>query len=144
MDDRGFEFRQELGIFLFTTVSRPALSSTQPPIQLVPGSLSLRVKQPGHEAADNSPPSSAEVKECMKPYLHSQYTFIAWCSVKKEAQIFRFMTSCSDVVRTPIIRRVMLPPSSRCHDPEDHGLNLYRRENLKSQNLEANNKVQLS
>jgi len=38
-----------------------ALGLTQPPIQWVPGDLSLRIKQPGHEA-DHSPPSSAEVK----------------------------------------------------------------------------------
>jgi hypothetical protein len=35
---------------------------TQPPIQWVPGALSLGVKRPGSEA-DYSPPSSAEVKE---------------------------------------------------------------------------------
>jgi hypothetical protein len=34
----------------------------QPPIQWVAGALSMGVKQPGREA-DNSPPSSAEVKE---------------------------------------------------------------------------------
>jgi hypothetical protein len=38
-----------LGIF-FNTMSKPALGSTQPPIQWVPGALSLGVKQPGHEA----------------------------------------------------------------------------------------------
>jgi hypothetical protein len=32
--------------------------------------------------ADHSPPSSAEVKEWLEPYLHSpQYAFMAWCSV---------------------------------------------------------------
>jgi hypothetical protein len=61
LDDRGFESRQGLGIFLFTTASRPALGLTQPPIQWVPGALSLGVKRPGHEA-DDSFPSSAEVK----------------------------------------------------------------------------------
>jgi hypothetical protein len=60
-DDRVFESRQELGIFLFTTVSRPALGPTQPPIQWVPGALSLGVKRRGCEA-DHSPPSTAEVK----------------------------------------------------------------------------------
>jgi hypothetical protein len=50
-----------LGIFLFTTASRTALGPTQPPIQWVPGALSLGVKRPGREA-DHSPPSSAEVK----------------------------------------------------------------------------------
>jgi hypothetical protein len=57
----GFDYRQVLGIFLFTTTSRPALGPTQPPIQWVPGALSLGVKRPGCEA-DHSPPSVAEVK----------------------------------------------------------------------------------
>jgi hypothetical protein len=52
---------EELGIFLFTTASRTALGSTQPPIQRLPGAFSLGVKQPGREA-DHSPPSSAEIK----------------------------------------------------------------------------------
>jgi hypothetical protein len=70
-DDRGFESRQVLGIFLFTTAaSRPALGPTQPPTQWVPGALSLGVKLPEREA-DHSPPSSAEVKECMELHLHS-------------------------------------------------------------------------
>jgi hypothetical protein len=42
--------------------SRTALGPTQPPIQWVPGALSLGVKRPRREA-DHSPPSSAEVKE---------------------------------------------------------------------------------
>jgi hypothetical protein len=50
-----------VGIFLFTTASRTALGPTQPPIQWVPGALSLGVKWPGYEA-DNSPPSSVKVK----------------------------------------------------------------------------------
>jgi hypothetical protein len=58
----GFDSWCELAIFLFTTASRMALGPTQPPIQWVPGALSLGVKQPGHEA-DHSPPSSAKVKE---------------------------------------------------------------------------------
>jgi hypothetical protein len=60
--DLGFDSRRGLGIFHFTTASRTALGPTQPPIQCVPGSLSLGVKRPGLEA-DHSPPSSAEVKE---------------------------------------------------------------------------------
>jgi hypothetical protein len=39
-----------------------ALEPTQPPIQWVPGALSLGVKWPEREV-DHSPPSSAEVKE---------------------------------------------------------------------------------
>jgi hypothetical protein len=62
--DRGSRVRLPgvLGIFLFTTASRTSLGPTQPPIQWVPGALSLGVKQPGREA-DHSSPSSAEVKE---------------------------------------------------------------------------------
>jgi hypothetical protein len=56
-----------------TTASRTALGPTQPPIQWVPGDLSLGVKRPGHEA-DNSPSSSAEVKERVELYLHSPNT----------------------------------------------------------------------
>jgi hypothetical protein len=37
----GFDSRLGLGIFLFTTASRKALRSSQPPIQWVPGVLSL-------------------------------------------------------------------------------------------------------
>jgi len=44
-----------------------------PPIQWVPGVLSLGVNQPGHEA-DHSPPSSAEVSECVELCLHSPNT----------------------------------------------------------------------
>jgi hypothetical protein len=58
-----------LGIFLFTAVSRMALGPTQPPIQWVPGVLSLAVKRPGRE--DNHIlPSSAKVTECVELYLH--------------------------------------------------------------------------
>jgi hypothetical protein len=42
--------------------TRTALGPTQPPIQCVPGVLSLGVKRPRHEA-DHSPPSSSDVKE---------------------------------------------------------------------------------
>jgi hypothetical protein len=60
------------------------LGPTQLPIQWIPRSLSLGVKQQGHEA-DHLPPSSANVKECVELYLHSpQYTFMVWCSVKKQ------------------------------------------------------------
>jgi hypothetical protein len=62
LGDRSSRVRFRAGIFLFTTGSRTALGPTQPPIQLVPGTLSLGVKRPGREA-DHSPPSSAEVKK---------------------------------------------------------------------------------
>jgi hypothetical protein len=51
LDDRGsrIRFPAGVGIFPFTTASRTALGPTQPPIQRVPGSLSLEVKRPGRE-----------------------------------------------------------------------------------------------
>jgi hypothetical protein len=70
LDDRGFKSRWGLGFLLFTTVSRQALGPTQHPIQLLSGALSLGVKRQEYEA-DHSPPSSAEVKECVKLYFHS-------------------------------------------------------------------------
>jgi hypothetical protein len=47
----------------FSTASRPALGSAQPPVQWVTGALFLGVKRLGREA-DYSPPSIAEVKMC--------------------------------------------------------------------------------
>jgi hypothetical protein len=40
---------------------------------MVPGALSLGVRQQGREA-DHSPPSNAEVKEWVELYLHSSIT----------------------------------------------------------------------
>jgi hypothetical protein len=39
----------------------------------VPGALSLRVKRPGREA-DQPPPSSTEVRECVELHLYSLST----------------------------------------------------------------------
>jgi hypothetical protein len=74
LDDRGSISWWGLGIFLFDTKSRPALVLTQPPIQWVPGALSVGVKRPGRET-DHSPPSIAEVKECVALYFHYSNTF---------------------------------------------------------------------
>jgi hypothetical protein len=62
MEDWGSRVRFPAGAGNFSLLHhvQPALGFTQPPIQWVPGALSLRVKQPGLEA-DHSPPSSAEV-----------------------------------------------------------------------------------
>jgi hypothetical protein len=81
LDDRGFESQQEVGIFLFTTASKPALKPIQPPIQWVRGTLSRGVKRQGSES-DHSPPSSAEVKNEWRYTSTLQYAFMAWCSVK--------------------------------------------------------------
>jgi hypothetical protein len=57
--------------FLFSTASRQALGPTQPLIQWVLQPLSLEGKAAEHEA-DNSPPSSAKVKNggAMPPLFH--------------------------------------------------------------------------
>jgi hypothetical protein len=65
----GFDSRRGQGISLFTTASSTALVPTKPPIQCLPGDLYPRVKWPGRKA-DHSPSSSAEVKECVKLFLH--------------------------------------------------------------------------
>jgi hypothetical protein len=81
LDDRWFESRQRLD--LFTTVSRPALGPTQPPIQWVTGSLSLVLKRPWDEP-DHSPPSSAEVNNAWSYTSTPQYVFMTWCTVKEK------------------------------------------------------------
>jgi hypothetical protein len=62
--------------FLFSKSSTPALGSTQPPIQWVPGVLSPGVKQPGREA-NHSPPASAEVKKMWIYTSTPPYAFMA-------------------------------------------------------------------
>jgi hypothetical protein len=73
--------------FLFTTASRPALGTIQPPIQWVPGALSLVVKRLEREA-NHLPPSNAEVKEYVELYFHSPNT-PSWrgAQLKKRTEI---------------------------------------------------------
>jgi hypothetical protein len=68
-------------VFLFTTMSRPALGPTKPPIQCVAGALTLGVKQPGHEA-ENSPPFCVEVKNGQNDTFTHTYIFMVWCLIK--------------------------------------------------------------
>jgi hypothetical protein len=75
-----FDSWQGLGIFPFTTMSRLALGPTQPPVQCVPGVLSLEENRPGCEA-DHSPPSSVEVKNAWSYTSTPQYVFMLWCLV---------------------------------------------------------------
>jgi hypothetical protein len=86
----GFDSRLGLGIFLFTTASRTALEPTQPPIQWVPGALSLRVKWPRSQA-DHTPPSSAEVKECVEIYLHSLIRLHGVVKKKSQGQLYLYL-----------------------------------------------------
>jgi hypothetical protein len=102
----GFDSRQGLGIFLFTTDSRSA-------IQLVRGALSLRVKRPGREA-EHSHPSSAEIKNAGSYTSTPQYAFMAWCSVKRKAG--NFLTSW---VTVSFSRKILLHRVSYLEDVAD-------------------------
>jgi hypothetical protein len=72
LDDRGSRVRFPAGPGNFSLHHRLRNGSKAhpPPIQWVSGALSLGLKRPGREA-DHSPPSTAEVKECVELYLHS-------------------------------------------------------------------------
>jgi hypothetical protein len=89
----GFDSRRGLGILLFTTTSRTDLRPTQPPIQWVPEALSLGVKRPEREA-DNSAPSSAEVKSAYSYTSTPLYVFMAWCLVRHRDNFFTFIFIC--------------------------------------------------
>jgi hypothetical protein len=68
-----------VGIFLFTTVSRPALEPTQLASKGARG-LYLVVRPPMSEA-DHSPPSSVEIKNAWSYTSTPQYLFVACCLV---------------------------------------------------------------
>jgi hypothetical protein len=75
--------------FLFSTSSRPALGSTHPPSQWIPGVLSPEIKRSGREA-DHPPPTSAEVKK-MWLYTSTPHTS-SWRSAElvKHRENFTF------------------------------------------------------
>jgi hypothetical protein len=75
MNDQWFESGKRLGIFLFTTVSISILGPIRPPIQWLPGGLSLEVKRPVRES-DHSPQSSAEVKNAWSYTATPHYAFM--------------------------------------------------------------------
>jgi hypothetical protein len=62
--------------FLSSTSSRPVLGPTQPPVQWLPGALSLGVKRPGREA-DHAPSASAEAKKMWIYTSTPLYVFMA-------------------------------------------------------------------
>jgi hypothetical protein len=65
VDGRGIGVRFHAGItdFLLSTASIPALGPIQALVEYDPGAVSPRKKRPGCEA-NNSPPTSAKVKNC--------------------------------------------------------------------------------
>jgi hypothetical protein len=62
--------------FVFSTSSRPVLGPTQRPFQRLPGAFFPRVKRQGREA-DQSPPTSAELKNTWIYTSTSPYAFMA-------------------------------------------------------------------
>jgi hypothetical protein len=70
LEDRRVGVQVPVGTRISSMSSRPALGSTQPPIQWVPGALSPGVNRTGREA-DHSPPNKCGVQENMDLYIHS-------------------------------------------------------------------------
>jgi hypothetical protein len=72
LDNWGVGVRVPVRSRIFSTSSRPALGSTHPHIQWVPGAPSPVVRRPGREA-NHSPPASAEVKKMcsLRPLYHT-------------------------------------------------------------------------
>jgi hypothetical protein len=77
----GVQFLAGAGIFVFTAMSRPALGPIQPPIQWVLGTLSPGIKQLG-QAADYSPPYSAEVENAWRDTSTPPCFILVWCLIK--------------------------------------------------------------
>jgi hypothetical protein len=76
----GVRFAVGASFFLLSTSSRPVLGPTQPPIRLVPGTLSPGAKRQGCEA-DHSSPTTAEVKNTWINTSTPPYVFMAWCLI---------------------------------------------------------------
>jgi hypothetical protein len=100
-----------LGIFLFSTMSRPVLRPTQPPIQWVQGFLSLGVKRPVREA-DHSSPSSTEVKNAWSYTSTPQYVFMARCLVKHSEN---FTVTCTGH-KVTYVMKIHITESNRLFD----------------------------
>jgi hypothetical protein len=86
MDDRGSRVRFQTGAgnFSFHHRIQTGFGAHSASYLMATRGSFLGVKRPGREA-DHSPPSSAEVKECVRLYLHSP-TRPSWCAsrLKKE------------------------------------------------------------
>jgi hypothetical protein len=93
----GFDSWWGLEIFLFSTMFRPTLEPTQPPIQWILGALSPGVKWLGHEA-DHSLPSSAKVKNMwcftsIPVYLHGVMLSLA------QGKLYLYFAMVTSVIR---------------------------------------------
>jgi hypothetical protein len=68
-------------IFLLTSVSRPSLGPTQPPVQWVPGPFPEGKAQSGHDV-DHSPPTSAEFVNVFRSHTSSPPVRLHGCDVR--------------------------------------------------------------
>jgi hypothetical protein len=114
----GFDFRRGAENFSLHHRVQNGSGTTQPPIQFVPGALSLGVKRPKREA-DHSPPYSAEVKNVWSYTSTPQYAFMVRCLVKHRdnftftfystiAVLRRMYEGVSKSFRTESIKKYML------------------------------------
>jgi len=87
LNDRRFESRQGLGIFLLITASRPALGIHPASYPTGTRDSFPGIKRPEHEA-EHLPPSSIEAKNAWRYTSTPQYAFTAWCSVKAQRQFY--------------------------------------------------------
>jgi hypothetical protein len=79
-----------MGYFLLPSSFRPALGSTQHPIQLVPGTVIQGIKRQGCEV-DPSTPSSSKISNKRGYAFTPQYLFMAWCLIKQKVRLHRVM-----------------------------------------------------
>jgi hypothetical protein len=86
LNNGGFESRQELGIFLFITASRPTLGPTQSPIKWAPEGLSLRVKWPVVRLTTHLP-LVLNLKSAWSYTSTPPHASMSWCTLKARPPI---------------------------------------------------------
>jgi hypothetical protein len=102
-----------VGIFLFTTASRPALEPTEPPIQSILGTVSLEVKRPGREA-DNSLHlmRRSRMRGVTFPFPNTP----SWCGARLKHKLrrvyigIRYVILCNEKAQTKLSH----PPPHSC------------------------------
>jgi hypothetical protein len=103
----GFDSRQGLGIFLFTTASRTALGPTQPPIQWVPGALTLGYSSRGVKLTIHLHVVLRSRMRGAIPPL-TQYAFMAWCFVKHRNNFTYYLLLWWKVITLPIVNMTQI------------------------------------
>jgi hypothetical protein len=81
-----FDSQQRQGLFLFVAASRPALVSTQSPIQLVSRDITPKLKQTGLEA-NHSIQSSSAVNNVRIYTSTPPYVFMTWYLIKHRIRL---------------------------------------------------------